>query len=663
MAQDRHRSLESSADGDAKAHAAQVVELQASVREAAITAERLRADIAALDAQRRQLDERLAAMQARDEVNGATMARLEQALRETETAREAAATDAAKTAEEVRAERSARVLDAAAAAKRIDDLRAAVAAAEATAASVETKRTATETALAAATAAAATQKQKAEALATELATTKDGAAAAVALADERSHGLEATRGDLARVTAELSRCREELGALKEQLAVAQDRHRSLESAADSDAKTHAEAIRVLELDRDAVLEKLRQDHIVTVAARDAIITGLRQSCASEIATVRAACEYELRNRDSAVAARLKRLDDAVTRDERSSLFLLECEYRAGIVLESCDTLLSTVFHVETSLRQAIVDESRRVDRAMQLINEVTPSLRGKTLACDRLSSALALLKTNSKLRPKAASTAGGGFTFSLNELDPKFRNIAWLVATRGGLVDALAELYNEVNVPVDSQLAHVPAAASTLQRHDRTVAKYTKLLGTFLSPIEKVHLGLPSYIHAMKEASREASDKELLRILHSSSHSRSVPTTAPKDGAAAMATSFAVNAEGRLEALPSTSSFGREEDSIADPAEPGSAVASPRADGSEASRRLTLTPSTSTSETPPVAVRHGPVMQASSAASRSSFIGGSFANPPPGVSRRVPPPPPSLGAKAPAGTGTSASPPSKSTPS
>ena len=157
-------------------------------------------------------------------------------------------------------------------------------------------------------------------------------------------------------------------------------------------------------------------------------------------------------------------------------------------------------------------------RAVALLDEIAPSLRGKSQG-DKIMSALTMLKGTSKpsrAPPKRQSTQQGNVVINLNELDPKYRNIAWLVSTRGGLVDEMADLFKYVT------------GARPVPTIEKIVPIVTHIVGQFLSPVEKIHTGLPPRIQQIESYKvREASEKELLRVLLHSSHAHS--TAGDKD--------------------------------------------------------------------------------------------------------------------------------------
>ena len=101
------------------------------------------------------------------------------------------------------------------------------------------------------------------------------------------------------------------------------------------------------------------------------------------------------------------------------------------------------------------------------------------------------------------------------ELDKRFQNIAWLVATRGTFVVALGEF--------NKALYESPNLIAV----KRTRMRFMELLRDYLSPVEKLHLGLPQEISAIEPVTREANQRELIRMLVHSSMANSYPGQDP----------------------------------------------------------------------------------------------------------------------------------------
>eukprot|EP00388_Colpodella_angusta_P003534 GDKJ01012433.1.p1 GENE.GDKJ01012433.1~~GDKJ01012433.1.p1 ORF type:complete len:180 (-),score=1.60 GDKJ01012433.1:73-579(-) len=100
-------------------------------------------------------------------------------------------------------------------------------------------------------------------------------------------------------------------------------------------------------------------------------------------------------------------------------------------------------------------------------------------------------------------------------MDKRFQNIAWLVATRGAFVSALGEF----NKCLYLGLNHISVKSTRM--------RFMEVLRDFLSPVEKLHLGLPQEIAQIEPFSREASQRELFRMLIHSSINNSYPGQDP----------------------------------------------------------------------------------------------------------------------------------------
>ena len=181
--------------------------------------------------------------------------------------------------------------------------------------------------------------------------------------------------------------------------------------------------------------------------------------------------------------------------------------------------------VTAAYRQSLHAACTAIIRSLR---EIELFVSGKPGVTSKLQSAIDAVAALCK----GGSAHQAAFTgsFIIDELDPRFKSLAWLVSTRGPLVDALGELFKIVHTETNS-------STGSPSRPGLTVASFcetsigpllTNILGRFLSRLEKVYLGMPTSIVAVAEMPRSANEKELLRSLHISSSGVSRPRHAPE---------------------------------------------------------------------------------------------------------------------------------------
>lgn len=214
--------------------------------------------------------------------------------------------------------------------------------------------------------------------------------------------------------------------------------------------------------------------------------------------------------------------------------LIEARMKGKLCGEKCKELEEKLAAVPKSFEDKLSDMKRNLDEKnlflrnkdkviQQLQNAISKDGSTETLDIgkvlqdnEELSFQVAELRkviSNGTGTDDRKGAAHSSLAASLGRYDHRFQNIAWLVATRGGMVQALGNLNH---ILYDEGMSMKKARILMLE-----------LLRDYLTRIEKLHIGLPQDIITADPISREATEKELLRILVHSSLSLCPPGNSP----------------------------------------------------------------------------------------------------------------------------------------
>eukprot|EP00658_Telonema_sp_P-2_P077494 TRINITY_DN7023_c0_g1_i8.p1 TRINITY_DN7023_c0_g1~~TRINITY_DN7023_c0_g1_i8.p1 ORF type:complete len:469 (+),score=88.50 TRINITY_DN7023_c0_g1_i8:198-1604(+) len=326
-------------------------------------------------------------------------------------------------------------------------------------------------------------------------------ATARATALESSLSDERARADTAESAASAATAK--IDALQKELSAAHEVIKNLEADIESDKARQAE------LEANVADERTRADSSNACEELKAALDASTAKLAKSIEDSTLA--------DAIHAAKIAELEDTISylKDE------LQCgtDTIASLertILELQDEIDSTQRRADLAASLALCEGEEALQRHTIVeasLYEFSESLLDSALGMTSTISTLeenvqTIRRVELKRKPRPEPTTEA----KEPEFDRRFNNIAWLVATRGGLVLSLGEFNHML---YDDDICTLKKARVRL----------LEVLRDFLSPIEKMHLGLPHDIACIEPVSREAKQKELLRILvHSSmSHSRAEP--------------------------------------------------------------------------------------------------------------------------------------------
>ena len=187
-------------------------------------------------------------------------------------------------------------------------------------------------------------------------------------------------------------------------------------------------------------------------------------------------------------------------DEGASRAAVEREEQGCMVSLVSSALVGPIAHI-------LAQESTKQRQVVSILTELVGICRGRRYVIDKLNLAVQLLrlgKCNSTESHHTNDEHGHG----------NFKQLAWLVTTRPGFVEALGDAYHAL-------LAHAPMEEIFTLLHHALV--------DHLSSVEKLHVGVPNepmYTPGGAHWVKEITEKEMVRIIHSSSAAISHPAAA-----------------------------------------------------------------------------------------------------------------------------------------